>query len=338
MRQPPAPRLLLLAGLGAATALASGCAVGPSAPDASSGASGASGLPTADAEGYAPLAMYLVAADGEGPTGAETRAFGCGDLLVRVETVPSREPDPLLAALDFLTEDMSGEHGRPALTNAVVGAAPDLVLTGHRREGDTEVVTFSGPVSPEDDCAAQRLRAQLQETARAQTSAATVRLEVDGTDLDTLLGLAPLALSPAEAGSAATATSPAASATPERARETSPAAEPSTEPTPESTTAPSAAETSPAQTTAPTTGRPSPEPSRSPTPSTASTPPPTLGQRAGEPAADASADPAPSGSVSGSGEPSATPSASPSTSSAEEGDAAPAQRSTTPAETSPAGG
>lgn len=352
MRQPPAPRLLLLAGLGAAAALASGCAVGPSAPAASPGASGASGLPTADGEGYAPLAVYLVAADGEAPTGAETRAFGCDDLLVRVETVPSREPDPLLAALDFLTEDVTGEHGEPALTNTVVSAAPDLVLTGHRREGDTEVVAFSGPVAPEGECEAARLRAQLQETARAQTSAGTVRLEVDGTDLDSLLGLAPLALGPAEDRSSTTTTSPAASATPtpssEPAAEPSPAPEPTPEPAAEPTTAPSTAETSPAATTRPPA---STEPARQPSP-TAST-----AQTSGSPApsdastlertAPAATAPAPTASPSRTSgttptadpDPgSAEPSVSPSDSSAEEDAAAPGAASASPAEARPTGG
>ena len=104
--------------------------------------------------------------------------------------------------LSALTGMMHGRYDGDALF-----FSRDLVI-----EGDTEVVAFSGPVAPEGECEAARLRAQLQETARAQTSAGTVRLEVDGTDLDSLLGLAPLALGPAEDRSSTATTSPAPSA------------------------------------------------------------------------------------------------------------------------------
>ena len=45
-----------------------------------------------------------------------------------------------------------------------------------------------------DSCTAERIRAQLQATAAAFTSAGQVRLEVDGRDLDDVLGLEPLRL------------------------------------------------------------------------------------------------------------------------------------------------
>ena len=46
----------------------------------------------------------------------------------------------------------------------------------------------TGTVTAEGECEAERIRAQLQETAAAHTSAGQVRLEVDGRPLDDVLG------------------------------------------------------------------------------------------------------------------------------------------------------
>ena len=196
MRHPLAPRAVLLTGLGVLAAVGTGCMAAPSEPAASSAPASSTGVPAPDVAGYAPLTVHLVVPADAAPEGASGRAIGCGDLLIPVETSPADAPDRAAYALDFLLSDGRGSHGDPPLYNELVETGSTLVSTGHRREGDTEVFTFSGTLSTEGECSAARVRAQLQETARAQTDAAHVRLEVDGRDLDELLGLAPLALGP----------------------------------------------------------------------------------------------------------------------------------------------
>ncbi|WP_423448499.1 hypothetical protein AABM35_07285 [Micrococcus luteus] len=191
MRPPSPPRALRLTGAVAAACLLAGCAVDPGlAEDSASD----DGVPLPATEGYQPLTVYLAVAEVEAVPGTSGRPFGCGDLLVPVQTVPTDTEDEADAALDFLFADEQGWHGDPSLWNAVFDARETLTPTGHRREGDVEVFTFTGTVTPEDDCTAERIRAQLQATAAAFTSAGQVRLEVDGRDLDDVLGLEPLRL------------------------------------------------------------------------------------------------------------------------------------------------
>lgn len=194
MRQPAASRVLLLAGVAAAAGLLGGCAA-PAGPSAASGSGSEEGaLPQPAAAGYDPLTVYLTVPAWQAAPGTTGRPYGCGDLLVPVETVPADAPDDADAALDLLFSDGRGWHGEPALWNAVIDTQESLTPTGHRREGDVELFTFTGTVAAEDECAAERIRAQLQETAAAHTSAGRVRLEVDGRPLDDVLGLAPLVL------------------------------------------------------------------------------------------------------------------------------------------------
>ncbi|MBU8794306.1 hypothetical protein M3D60_002995 [Micrococcus luteus] len=191
MRPPSPPRALRLMGAVAAACLLAGCAVDPGlAEDSASD----DGVPLPATEGYQPLTVYLAVAETEAVPGTSGRPFGCGDLLVPVQTVPTDTEDEADAALDFLFADEQGWHGDPSLWNAVFDARETLTPTGHRREGDVEIFTFTGTVTPEDDCTAERIRAQLQATAAAFTSAGQVRLEVDGRDLDDVLGLEPLRL------------------------------------------------------------------------------------------------------------------------------------------------
>ena len=147
-----------------------------------------------DTSDMAPLTVHLVVPEDAANPSFAGRAFGCGDLLVPVQTVPTDTEDEADAALDFLFADERGWHGDPSLWNAVFDARETLTPTGHRREGDVEIFTFTGTVTPEDECTAERIRAQLQATAAAFTSAGQVRLEVDGRDLDDVLGLEPLRL------------------------------------------------------------------------------------------------------------------------------------------------
>lgn len=191
MRPTSPSRALRLTGAVAAACLLAGCAVDPGlAEDSASD----DGVPLPATEGYQPLTVHLAVAEAEAVPGTSGRPFGCGDLLVPVQTVPTDTEDEADAALDFLFADERGRHGDPSLWNAVFDARETLTPTGHRREGDVEIFTFTGTVTPEDDCTAERIRAQLQATAAAFTSAGQVRLEVDGRDLDDVLGLEPLRL------------------------------------------------------------------------------------------------------------------------------------------------
>ncbi|MDY6054743.1 hypothetical protein [Micrococcus sp.] len=178
----PVPTVVARTGLAAALTAslftATGCGLRPSPAEGTmEPATVAFTIPTAEA--------------GPGVTG---RPYGCGDLLVPVQTVPV-SGDRAHAAVDFLFASARKDtHGDPPLHNAVAATADTLTFTGHETRGDTEVFTFTGTVTAADTCAAERIRAQLQETARAQSSAAQVRLEVDGQPLDDVLGLAPLEL------------------------------------------------------------------------------------------------------------------------------------------------
>lgn len=153
-------------------------------------AAGCGLLPDAAAD-PAPVTVELTVPAAEAPPGMTGRPFGCGDLLVPVETVPVATADRAATALDFLLDDEQEEHGDPALHNAVAASSDTLTFTGHRRAGDVEVFTFTGAVTADDACAAERIRAQLEQTARDHSSAGDVRLEVDGRDLDEVLGLDP---------------------------------------------------------------------------------------------------------------------------------------------------
>jgi len=191
MRPTSPSRALRLTGAVAAACLLAGCAV---APDLAEDSASDDGVPLPATEGYQPLTVHLAVAETEAVPGTSGRPFGCGDLLVPVQTVPTDAEDEADAALDFLFADEHGRHGDPPLWNAVFDSRESLTPTGHRREGDVEVFTFTGTVTREDVCTAERIRAQLQETAAAHTSAGQVRLEVDGRDLDDVLGLQPLRL------------------------------------------------------------------------------------------------------------------------------------------------
>ena len=204
MRRSASSALTTAAALAATGVLLGGCGLLPSGGEPSAGRSeGPVDLLGHDTSDMAPLTVHLVVPEDAADPSFAGRAFGCGDLLVPVQTVPSGGVDRADAALDFLFDDDQGAHGDPTLLNEVESTAETLTPTGHRRDGDTEVFTFSGTVTADGACAAERIRAQLAETARSQTDAPDVRLEVDGRDLDDVLGLAPLALGEPTAGGGA---------------------------------------------------------------------------------------------------------------------------------------
>lgn len=194
----PAVRALAWAGaLALGSAAVAGCTVQDREPapegTQTPGAAEQTGVPQVDRDGYDPLTVHLVAPVWSAPPETTGVRVGCQDqdLLVAVETVPTQADDPADMAMDFLLQDSSGTHGDPALTNAVAASAKTLTYTGHRREGDAEVFEFAGTVTVEDACGAERVRAQLMETARANVDAEEVRVTVDGEDIDDVLGLLP---------------------------------------------------------------------------------------------------------------------------------------------------
>lgn len=196
----PAARALAWAGaLAVGTAALAGCTPADEepAPDGSGSGSPSSaaetGIPQVDRDGYEPLTVHLVAPVWSAPPGSSGVRVGCQDqdLLVAVQTVPTKAEDRADMAMDFLLQDNTGTHGDPALTNAVAASEKTLTYTGHRRDGDTEVFEFAGTVTVEDTCGAERVRAQLEATAAANTDADEVRVTVDGEDIADVLGLLP---------------------------------------------------------------------------------------------------------------------------------------------------
>ncbi|WIK81468.1 GerMN domain-containing protein [Micrococcus lylae] len=194
----PAARALAWAGsLALGTAALAGCTPADEEPtgDGSGSPSAAeqTGIPQVDRDGYQSLTVHLVAPVWSAPPGTSGVRVGCQDqdLLVAVQTAPTKAEDPADMAMDFLLQDTTGTHGEPALTNAVAASAKTLTYTGHRRDGDTEVFEFAGTVTVEDACDAERVRAQLEATAAANTDAGEVRVTVDGEDIADVLGLLP---------------------------------------------------------------------------------------------------------------------------------------------------
>ena|GEM_PF-1448287 len=192
----PAARVLAWAGaLTVGAAAVAGCTPDGREPspeeNGSSPEAAETGVPQVDREGYAPLTVYLVSPVWSAPPGTSGVRVGCQDqdLLVPVETVPTKAEDPADMAMDFLLKDVSGSHGDPALTNAVAASTKTLTYTGHHRDGDTEVFEFAGTVTVEDVCEAERVRAQLEATAASHTDAEQVRVTVDGEDIADVLRL-----------------------------------------------------------------------------------------------------------------------------------------------------
>jgi hypothetical protein len=165
---------------------------GGSASATAAGPTTQGGIPQVSRDGFEPLTVHLVTPVWSAPPGSSGVRFGCQDLLVPVQTVPAETEDRLDTAIDFLMADARGSHGDPALANALSATRQTLTYTGHHREGDTEVLAFSGTVTVASTCESERVRAQLVGTAEAATDAADVRITVDGQDLDEVLALQPL--------------------------------------------------------------------------------------------------------------------------------------------------
>lgn len=195
----PAARALAWAGaLAVGAAALAGCTPGGQEEPAQDGSASPSetqnAIPQVDRDGYDPLKVYLVSPVWSAPAGTSGVRFGCQDLLVPVETVPTEADDPADMAIDFLLEDANVVHGDPGLSNYVAASEKTLTYTGHRTDGDTEVFEFSGTVSVQSPCDADRFRTQLEQTAKANTEAEKVRITVDGKDLEEVLQLGPLEL------------------------------------------------------------------------------------------------------------------------------------------------
>ena len=124
MRPTSPSRALRLTGAVAAACLLAGCAV---APDLAEDSASDDGVPLPATEGYQPLTVYLAVAEAEAVPGTSGRPFGCGDLLVPVQTVPTDTEDEADTALDFLFADERGWHGDPSLWNAVFDVRESLI-------------------------------------------------------------------------------------------------------------------------------------------------------------------------------------------------------------------
>lgn len=184
----PRPRALATALVGSCAALLlTGCLT-QSAEDAENADAT---LPENTAEGYERVPVYMVALSGEYPPNTTGRLIGCDDLAVQVRTVPVETEDTTATAVDFLLDDGQYEHGDPAVVNALDASEDDLTYNSHAVEGDTVTVELEGDVVSRSQCESFRIRAQLHETATENAGVGQAEILVNGTDLDTLLGLPP---------------------------------------------------------------------------------------------------------------------------------------------------
>ncbi|QCU77088.1 hypothetical protein E7744_01765 [Citricoccus sp. SGAir0253] len=182
---------LALGGAAAAVVLA-GCSLLPG--NGTSQDQGDDPLPRTSAEGFVELPLYFVALNGDFPPGTTGRDVACGDLLVRVTTVPVRTEDPVASAIDFLLDDEQYEHGDPAVTNSLDPSEDGLRFVSSRVEGDRVTLELTGDVVSRSQCESYRLRAQLNRTAAAAAGVPDAEVLVDGVRIEDLLGLSPLEL------------------------------------------------------------------------------------------------------------------------------------------------
>ncbi|MGJ9424488.1 GerMN domain-containing protein [Nesterenkonia halotolerans] len=127
---------------------------------------------------------------------ARTEAFGCGDTLSVIQTVPMVTEDPAVAALEYLISDELYSHGSPAFGNPL-SASEDLSVDSVELEGDTVTVQLSGEAVTSSECESWQILTQIETTARAATGATDSEVRLEGQPLAEVLGLGP-AQSPVE--------------------------------------------------------------------------------------------------------------------------------------------
>lgn len=190
----PAPRRAAAGLLGALAAVVlAGCSIFPAPGETPTDEDG-NALPAADASGYTPAPLYLVALNGAFPPDTTGRDVACQDLLVRALTAPVQSEDLVGTAIGFLLEDEQYSHGDPALTNSLDPSEDGLTYSSSRVEGDTVVLELSGDVVTRSQCESFRIRAQLNRTAAAAAGVPNAEVLVDGVRIEEILGLSEMEL------------------------------------------------------------------------------------------------------------------------------------------------
>ncbi|MBA8921680.1 GerMN domain-containing protein [Nesterenkonia jeotgali] len=119
---------------------------------------------------------------------ARTEAFGCGDTVSVIRSVPMVTEDPAVAALEFLIDDQLVSHGSPAFTNPLA-ASEELEVDSVEVDEDTAVVALSGQPVSSGECESWQILTQIETTASMATGATSSEVTVDGQPLAQLLGL-----------------------------------------------------------------------------------------------------------------------------------------------------
>ncbi len=152
----------------------------PLEEDGSLEGSGAPGSPVEESNGQQAHEIEI----------ARTEAFGCGDTLSVIQTVPMVTEDPAVAALEYLISDELYSHGSPAFGNPL-SASDELRVDSVELEGDTVTVQLSGETVTRSECESWQILTQIETTARAATGATGSEVLLEGQPLAEVLGLGP---------------------------------------------------------------------------------------------------------------------------------------------------
>lgn len=120
---------------------------------------------------------------------ARTEAFGCGDTVSVVQTVPTVTEDPARAALEYLLSLESTTHGDPAFSNPLA-VSEELAVEAVEFDGEKVLVTLDGEPAARDSCETWRVAKQIETTARLATGADDVEILLADTTLAEYWGLA----------------------------------------------------------------------------------------------------------------------------------------------------
>lgn len=119
---------------------------------------------------------------------ARTEAFGCGDTISVIQTVPMVTEDPAHAALEYLLSLESTTHGDPAFGNPLA-LSDGLTVESVELDGDQVTVMLDGEPAARDSCDTWRVAKQIETTARMATGADAVEIQLADTTLAEYWGL-----------------------------------------------------------------------------------------------------------------------------------------------------
>ena len=119
---------------------------------------------------------------------ARTGAFGCGDTISVIQTVPTVVDDPAEAALEYLLSMDSVSHGEPAFSNPLA-LSDDVSVASVERSDDQVTVTLEGEPAARDSCETWRVAKQIETTARIATGADHVEIRLESSTLNEHWGL-----------------------------------------------------------------------------------------------------------------------------------------------------